>query len=632
MNTQENNNQPVLQPLSELASFAPLTRQPHHARLLHAYLILAITLNFSLLFLKGYSQDLGYWQDWVRQLSTSGYDGFNGNYPPFYIHWLYLVGQFYTLTAIPLEHNDLLKFLTQIPVTVFHCILTTAIFSQLQRFNAKKHFIHGAMLLTVVNPAILVNGPIWGQVDLIPATIVCCALIAATTVRHSYWAIPLFTLALLTKFQTIAFAPVFAYLFFYNIRNHLIGLLLAILLGALIFLPSIIAGHFWQAFRLAYIDTLGQYPMTTFNAANLWILLTGNTAPDSIILFGIGSDSALAKIFTAKYFGMLLFALTSLLVFFQGIYFLIKNTANVTQVQLLSHAMFAATICALAFFTLLPAMHERYLFPAVVMALAYSAIAQQKIIYPITISVLCALNMLIILEINGSDIWYGLSILTVFILALGIVDLLTAHRLFNLLQQLAQRIYKVPLLALWFFAIALGVTTSYLTEHYRIHQLQLKQNQLWLTDLPLVYARQDHGVMAINRSFDGNYLSIAGRRYTQGIGSHAAADIQYQLPEGAKSFSFMAALDDEVGTADVQFSVWGDGKLLWQSPLLYGHERNIATQHIDIKGVSLLNLKIAPLKDDKWDHADWINTIITIEAGKAVAPAQLPVSTKTPTD
>lgn len=613
MNAQESNhNHPTIEPIRGFSTFSS-AHSSAPVSVLQTYLILVVILNFSLLFLKGYSQDLGYWQDWVRQLSTNGYDGFNGNYPPVYIHWLYAVGKFYSLTAIPLEHNDLLKFLTQIPVTLSHCLLATVIFRQLQSAKAKPALLQAVMLLTVFNPAILVNGPIWGQVDLIPAVMVYCSLVAAASWRYAHLAIPLFTLALLTKFQTIAFAPVFGFLFFNKIRPHLVGISISIALGILIFLPSITAGHFWQSFRQAYIDTLGQYPMTTFNAANLWILLTGNTVPDNVILFGIAPDSIWSRVFMAKHFGMLLFSAVSLLVFIHGIYFLIKNRLYVGSKQLLSYSLFAATICALAFFTLLPAMHERYLFPATVMALGYCATARQKIFYPALISIVCALNMLIILEINGSNIWLGLSWLTVTLLIVALADQLTNYQFVRKAQQALKYIYQIPLLGMWFFVLSCGLMMTYLYDRYHIHQIELTENQVLLTNLPLIYARQDHGTMAINRSFDGNKLSVANRRYAQGIGTHARSDIQYELPDNAKEFSFMVALDDEVGTADVQFSVWGDGKLLWQSNPIYGYERNIPTQKIDISGVRMLNLKVAPLKDDKWDHANWVNTVIHLK-------------------
>ena len=70
-------------------------------------------------------------------------------------------------------------------------------------------------------------------------------------------------------------------------------------------------------------------------------------------------------------------------------------------------------------------------------------------------------------------------------------------------------------------------------------------------------------------------------------------------------------MDDEVGTADVQFSVWGDDTLLWESATHLGHERDPSTYTLDVRGVQKLNLKVAALKDDKWDHANWVNTIIT---------------------
>lgn len=625
---------PAIAPLQDLAPITASKYSPDLARLLQSYLVLVVIANFSLLFLKGYSQDLGYWQDWVRQLSSNGYDGFNGNYPPLYVHWLYLVGKFYTLSGIPLEHNNFLKFLTQIPVTVFHCLLTILVFSQLKRFNASRSFLHAMMLLTVLNPAILVNGPIWGQVDLVPAVMVFGALLLAVDQRWSYLSIPVFALAILTKFQMIAFAPVFGFLFFRNTGKHIIGIAIAVAVGALVFLPSILAGHFIQAFRQAYIDTLGQYPMTTFNAANIWILLTGNTAPDNVILFGVAADSTLAKVFTAKYFGMLLFSLTALCVFLQGIHYLLKNNAQQNNQHLLAHALFAAMICAVGFFALLPAMHERYMFPAVVMALAYAAMAQQKLIYPIMISLLCGLNMLIILEINGSDIWHGLSWLVVAVLVLGLAELIIGSRLFAGLTFIAQSAVKIPLLALWFFIIATTGMTAYFNERYQIHQVQLNANQQFLTDLPLVYARQDHGTMALHRSYDGNHLSLANRRYAQGIGTHASSDIQYQLPEGASEFTFLAGLDDEVGTADVQFSVWGDGKLLWESEPYLGHERDLHVHTVDVRGVQKLNLKIAPLKEDKWDHADWVNTVITFTAEKepTTQDAALPDAASSSTD
>lgn len=623
-------NKPAPQPSSasnQISDLTPLTApgmNHDYSRLMHVYIVLALIANLGLVFLKGYSQDLGYWQDWTRQLSTTGYDGFNGNYPPFYIHWLYLVGKFYVTTGIPLEHNYFLKFLTQIPVVLFHCLLVGIVFHQLRQLNSSRPFIHLAMLFTALNPAILVNGPIWGQIDLVPATIVFAALLAATSQRFVLFAIPLYVLALLTKFQMIAFAPVFGFLFFRNIGKHLIGIALSILLSAIIFLPSILAGHLWGSFRQAYIDTLGQYPMTTFNAANLWILLTGNTTPDNVILFGVAESSALAKVFTAKYFGMLLFSVTALFVFLQGIHMLTKNSTTTDLRVLRTHSLFAAMICGLAFFALLPAMHERYLFPAVVMGLGYFIFQPKGIIYAAAISLFCSLNMLIILEINGSDIWQGLSLLTIGVLIFSLLELGFGKYFSKTAQAVALFIYKIPALSIWACIIGIGGMTVFFVDRYQIHTVDLTDKQRFLTDLGMDYAKQDHGTIKFNRSFDGNHLSLNNKRFSQGIGTHSNSDIQFQLPEGATEFSFMAGLDDEVGTADAKFSVWGDDKLLWESPVYFGYERALPIHKIDVTGIKKLNLKVSAEKEDKWDHVDWINTIVTFansEAAQQITPA-----------
>jgi hypothetical protein len=608
--------QVILTPKIDVTELPYFIATKESSRLLHGYLTAVIIANFCFLFLKGYSADLGYWENWIGQLSANGYNNFNGNYPPFYVHWLYLLGELYTLMGIPLEANNFLKFLTQLPVVLSHCLLTTVIFSLLTRFHSSRYWLHAVMMLTVFNPTILVNGPIWGQVDLIPVTFVVCALLLNFHARFSYFAIPMFMLALLTKFQMVAFAPVFGFLFFRNIKKNMVGIILAVLVGAVIFMPSIIAGHFIQAFKLAYIDTLGQYPMTTFNAANIWILLTSNTAPDTQILFGVSSESAFVKIATAKYFGMLVFVVIAFWIFVRGAYKTISGRSNEAVQEPMGQAFFSSMLCAMAFFTFLPAMHERYLFPAAVMALAYAAIAHKKLIYPIIIALLCSLNMFIILEVNGSDIWNGLAWLMVVITAFALLETFFGEGFFNRFKGVGQSVCRVPVFSVWFFVVACTVMFFSFYNKYQVEKLELTENKILLTSLPQISATQDYGTLQLNKSYDGNKLKINGRRYEKGIGTHANSLIKYQLPDNATEFSFIAALDDEVGLADVQFLVLGDDKLLWESKIFAGISRDADIKILDVRGIKILTLKVAALKDDKWDHADWVNPVITLSNEK----------------
>jgi Gpi18-like mannosyltransferase len=588
----------------------------YYRRSFNLYFIGILICNFSLLFMKSYEADLGFWQHWINQLSTNGYDKFDGNYPPIYIHWLYLVGEIYGLLGLPLEKDTLFKFLTQIPVVLCHCLLLYVVYTQLKNHQLSKNFFHSIMAIVAFNPALLINGPIWGQVDLIPVTFVFISLLCCFEKKWAIWAAPFFILSLLTKFQMIAFLPVYGFLFWRDIKKHSIGLAISAFLIALAFLPYILSNHFVDAINQAYINTLGQYPKTTFNAANIWILLTANVAPDNVMLFGATGSSMLGKIFMAKYFGILCFAIVSLLVFSFGIYRFYFSKESHSETSDKAYVFFASFICALGFFALLPAMHERYMFPAVVMALGLACFKRGQLFYPLLASVFCSINMLIIVAINGSDVWTLLSSFTMILLAIGLVFHFSPKYSATLLLSNGASLFKykqIPLLAIFF---SLSWMFYYFIDTLRIHSYELKNNEVFLTSLPIIQKTQTHGVMRIDKSHDNNVLQINNRRYKQGIGTHTNSDIHFNLPPNAHSLSFTYGTDDEVGHADMQFSVWGDGRLLWKSPILQGFEKTPKRVNVDVKGVAVLALKVDKVTSDRWDHADWISPVIKLEAAK----------------
>jgi Gpi18-like mannosyltransferase len=577
---------------------------------LYIYCVIAIAFNFFLLFLKGYDADLGYWESWVRQLSRRGYEGFNGNYPPVYVHWLYFLGMVYEWINIPIDRNQFLKFLTQIPVVFSHIAFIFFLYRALISHKNRGNF-HLVMLLATCSPAILINGPIWGQVDLIGPIFVISAILCSVSNRYCAFAIPLYILSLLTKFQMIAFAPVMGYLFFLNIKKNCIGILLGGCLFAIIYLPYLISGYFIEGFRQAYIDTLGQYSMTTFNAANIWMLLTENTVSDDVVLFGIKEGSILATIFTAKYFGMLIFIAISFAVFIRGLVFVVKK---VERKEIIEGAFLASTVCSLAFFAFLPAMHERYMFPAVVMSIMYVAVSGRGYIYACLVSFICALNMLVILEIHGSDIWISLSFLVVAASIFSLVDFISSSRVSSMVQRRIRGVMLFQSSLPIFVVVSITLVFAYFNYRYSAVELTLVNNQKFITSLELISAVQDHGRMRVNKNYNGSYLALNGRRYSQGIGTHANSSIQYRLPSGATTFEFIAGLDDSVKKADVRFSVWGDEVKIWESSIHRGFEIYLHTVSLDVDGVEVLDLRVEAMSNDTWDHANWVNTVITFKS------------------
>ncbi|MGN6553148.1 MAG: NPCBM/NEW2 domain-containing protein [Verrucomicrobiota bacterium] len=84
---------------------------------------------------------------------------------------------------------------------------------------------------------------------------------------------------------------------------------------------------------------------------------------------------------------------------------------------------------------------------------------------------------------------------------------------------------------------------------------------LKLTELRWRSASCGWGTVAVGRSAAGSPLMLDGKRVTDGIGTHAASVIVYDLPEGYTHFQARAGLDDsgtrqEIGGATVNFMVF----------------------------------------------------------------------------
>lgn len=588
-----------------------LSYPPFH--LLNPYLILVIAANFFCIFMKSYGGDMDYWRSWTEHLAAKGYEGFKGNYPPLYVHWLYIVGKIMVLLDQPIEVNNLLKFLTQLPVVVSHLVLTRIVFSLLMHRSINGAKLHAVMLLTTLNPALLLNGPIWGQVDIFPVTFIVCALYLLLLNKYLFLALPLFTLAILTKFQMICFAPVFGIIFFRDIKNTLIGTLLSLIVIALVLFPMALTDSVEHIIRQAYIDTLGQYPYTTYNAANLWMLLTGNTWPDNHIFFGFEQGSLFATLFTAKYMGIAFFAIACLWAFMRGMKYQFRNDTIDYSLTEAGQHVFYAMFCATAFFVLLPGMHERYLVPATVIALIYSAIYPERMIYAILMTLATSLNISMIHGINGSQIWHAVSILSISALFYILADFTGILRpLKHQATKLYQFIQMKHLPSVGFITATI-ITLFLLHTSYRLNTLKLDENQKLLTELKTESWHQDFGKLQINRNLNNGVLSLGGKKYAFGLGTHANSNIVYMLPEGVEKLSFIVGIDDGVNHGEVIFSVLGDGKRLWRSSVIHGNRKQVEHGEVNLTGVKKLTLHVDAKGPNSYDHANWVNLIIAFK-------------------
>ncbi|MDR2731873.1 MAG: NPCBM/NEW2 domain-containing protein [Fibromonadaceae bacterium] len=130
---------------------------------------------------------------------------------------------------------------------------------------------------------------------------------------------------------------------------------------------------------------------------------------------------------------------------------------------------------------------------------------------------------------------------------------------------------------------------------------ELPQNAKWL-GIPDEY-RQDWGTLQIDKSVTGKPLTIAKKRYKNGIGSHANGMLRYNLDGKYERLTAVLGLDeDEFCSNGAQIKIFGDDNLLADTGTLkHGDERQI---DIPLSGVKQFLFTFDGLGDIGCDHID----------------------------
>ena len=135
---------------------------------------------------------------------------------------------------------------------------------------------------------------------------------------------------------------------------------------------------------------------------------------------------------------------------------------------------------------------------------------------------------------------------------------------------------------------------------------------------------------------DGQPLTIGGKVYTQGFGTHAGSQMLFTLAPASNitctTFTADVGVDDEVGSkGSVVFQVYADGVKKYDSGSLTGADAAKAVS-VDVTGVKQLKLVVTDAGDGiDYDHADWANPNVNCTGtGTDQAPAAPANLTATP--
>ena len=154
--------------------------------------------------------------------------------------------------------------------------------------------------------------------------------------------------------------------------------------------------------------------------------------------------------------------------------------------------------------------------------------------------------------------------------------------------------------------------------------------KVWMDELPLDAMTCGKGSPKAKLSVDGKPLTVNGKVYEHGVGTHAESSVVYRLDGKGVSFEATLGPDDEVFAGDpegqkstLKFLIIADGKVVHESALM--RKRSDARQvKIDLKGVNELELMV----DEAWwgnkdDHADYADAFFMMEDGAKPVPLAL---------
>ena len=324
-----------------------------------AVLLLVSFLVRVLLFpLQGYPIDTGDFISWFGTAAAHGIRPFYivtwSDYPPFnvYIFWF-----FGSLANAVSTHGISAVNIIKLAPNLFD-LGTAVLIYVFVRKQASFKFALAAMALYAFNPAVIYNAAVWGQFDAIYTFFLILSLMLALKSKPELSAATL-AIALLTKPQAIALAPLIAFLIYKKsgLKRMLFSVLAFALTIFLIILPFDWKGQPLTSLSKIYFGGFGQYSVTSVNAFNLWGL------------YGLWVSDANFFILGWALFGA----------FTVFVLYVLHKRFNVSGDYL---AIFAAFMLFFAFFMLPTRIHERYLFPAIsVLALMFPFIKKARPLY-----------------------------------------------------------------------------------------------------------------------------------------------------------------------------------------------------------------------------------------------------------
>ena len=244
------------------------------------------------------------WANFLSQNSVGKlYETLPGNYLPYPPTYYYILKPLGFILTFFENSNWLSQLIVKLPVFASEVISTLLIYTMTKKWISEKGAIISAAFF-FLNPAIIYNTSVWGQIDsiIIMSTL---AFLFLVILKREFLPLVVYLISVTVKLQALAILPLVIFWSFtrIKIRRFLNYLGILILLGLVIFLPLIVTkGSLWT---VRYFYSLpNQYPYTSVYAYNLW-------SPRGFI---ISDDDKFLNLVKYRYLGLLLYWLIAIMI------------------------------------------------------------------------------------------------------------------------------------------------------------------------------------------------------------------------------------------------------------------------------------------------------------------------------
>lgn len=496
------------------------------------------------------------------------------NYPPGYLYMLDALGRGFALVGGS-EFNSA-NFLTLRKSLTFLFEAIAGVW--LLRFASRRWNRRAglwAMGLYLLNPALIYLSAYYGQVDSIFGFFLTGSLILLIDGR-AFWAGCLLSLSLWTKIQTLPFIPLFM-LVGWTMHGNQRTTRLA---GGVLAGSAAALAPFWLTGRLGAV--IANSVLFNFNlgrqlsvgAFNLWYLHANPNTFDGRAwgwLYGgdgFMTDGYAAHWLTYKNLGMALFVIA---------YGWILRGAARRRGALDAFTLAAAA--GLIFFMLPTRVHERYLFAFFPLFAIPAALNGRAMAFYVMLSIPYLANLMTIAPLISPPpaLETTVTAFSVACAAWYTLDfaVFMASETFGNDDEPRARFFRMAKTAGWTLAaltIVLWLRGEARTENpgllYLSHVTPAASTQDWPPMPPELKNPPPGFLLGRDLSVDGEPLCIDGVRYRYGIGTHANARIDYDVPPGYDAFEAWAGIDAETlplvkenpSYGQVRFSVLVNGE------------------------------------------------------------------------